>query len=501
MMLRVALSLLLISASAISAAPLRFARAGELDGTTEIQLHAAESWRAAIRNTPLPQGARLRTAASSRFEAEMDDGTVLRLAGESLAEIADLTQLSTGQKITLFSLDHGTFYFTARPQSRDSLSVALPGAQITLRQRARVRFEISDSFTQVAVLEGVVRFSTPTAEMDLREGHLARIDSGRAGRFELLREVPQLESDDWSQKRDAAQEKSASTGHLPRINFGAADLDLAGSWLQTDDAGIVWKPKVADSWAPFQSGTWRWFDELGYTWIATETWGWVPYHYGRWLQNASLGWVWAPGSSNIFKPGEVFWMRAAGLALWGPLAPDEFWTGVGPARQFAALNTTAAKFELGQRELDPSVPFVRPKELLTAAQFTLALPSPPLVGSRFDAVNPPLKSTGVGTISLSAPEFSIPGASYEARPVTVPPATIALPPPRPATTIVIDRPVYVDVPEPFEIYYPVPYYTGIIVLNPAPAKPPKTDRNTPGKKHGKPPETPEPATPDKSTGS
>ena len=508
-MLHIALSILLISVSAASAAPLRFARAGEIEGTAEIQPHAAEPWSPAIRNTPLPQGSRLRADSGSRFEAEMDDGTVLRLAGDSLAEISDFTQLSTGQKISLFSLDHGTFYFTGRPQLRDSLSVALPGAQITFRHRARVRFEISQNATEIAVLEGSVRFSTPTAELDLREGHLARVDSGRVGRFELLREIPQLESDDWSQKRDAVQEKSASARHLPGLNFGAADLDLAGSWLQTDDAGLVWKPKVLEGWAPFQNGTWRWFDQIGYTWIASETWGWMPYHFGRWLQNASLGWVWVPGSSRTYKPGEVFWMRAPGLALWGPLAPDEFWTGQGPARQFASLNTTAAKFESGQHELDPSVAVVRPKDLLASAQFIVALPSPPLIGSRLDAVNPALRSIGFGAISLMSPDVFVPGSSYEPRSVVVPPATLVPPPPRPTTTVVIDRPVYVEVPEPVEIYYPVPVYSGVLVLNPTFAKQPKTDRDTPGDPHNGSPHWPkkritppdEPTPPEKPTGS
>jgi hypothetical protein len=468
-----ALLLLVVLTSGLRAAPLRFARAGETEGTAEMQLHALETWRTVVHNTPLPQGARLRTELSGRFEAEMDDGSVLRLTGSALAELSDYAQLSTGQQISLFSLDHGTVYFTGRPRARGSLAIAVPGAQITVRQRVRLRFEVTENWTQIAVLEGVALFETPTAQLDLREGQMARIEPGRAARFQLFREIPALENDDWSQKRDEAQEKSASAKHLPGVRFGGADLDLAGTWLQTDDFGIVWKPKVTETWAPFQNGTWRWYDEVGYTWIAAEEWGWTPYHYGRWLQHTSLGWVWVPGASAVFKPGDVYWMRAAGLALWGPLAPDELWTGSGPARQFAAVNTSAARFDPGQRELDPAVVFTRPKDLLSVAQFTVALPSPPLAGSRFDAVNAPLNSTGLGTMTFGAPAPQVPGASFEPRTAAVTAAAPIVPaPPRPSTTVVIDRPVYVEA-EPVEIYFAVPVYSGVVVFNPTVADPKK----------------------------
>jgi len=504
MMPRLALSLSFLLLSTLSAAPPRFARAGECEGAAELQLHPAEPWQSVVRNTPLPQGSRLRTDSGTRFEIEIDDGAVLRLVGDALAEISDAARLSTGQRISLYSLDHGTFYFTGRPPARDSLSVAVPGAQVTLRQRARVRFEISTIATEIAVLEGVVRFSTPTAELDLREGQLARVQPGRAGRFQLFREIPTLDSDGWSEKRDAAREISASARHLPNIPFGTVDLDLSGSWLQTDESGLVWKPKPAEGWAPFQNGTWHWFDEVGYTWIAAEPWGWLPYHFGRWLQNSSLGWVWVPSYNNAFKPGEVFWMQAPGLALWGPLSPGEAWTGRGPAQQFAGLNTAAARFEPGQRDLDPAVAVVRPKDLLASARFTAALPSPPLPGQRRDAVNSALQSTGVGAITLASPDVTVPGSSFEPRPLAAAPATVAPPPPRPVTTtVIVDRPVYVEVPEPVEIFYPVPVYSGVIVLNPVVAKQPTPDRpnNTPEpphhiKKRIAPPEATNPAGPD-----
>jgi len=50
-------------------------------------------------------------------EIELDDGSAWRLGPDSLGEISDYTRLSTGQRITLLSLDHGTAYFSGEPRA------------------------------------------------------------------------------------------------------------------------------------------------------------------------------------------------------------------------------------------------------------------------------------------------------------------------------------------------------------------------------------------------
>src|SRR5882724_2203374 len=125
-------------ATALFAGQPRYARLGEIDGKVEVQLHAADPWSAAERNLPLTELTWLRTGASSRLEIELDEGSALRLGPDSLLEISDYTRLSTGQRVTVLSLDHGIAYFTGEPEGHDALTLAVPGAQITLLHGARV---------------------------------------------------------------------------------------------------------------------------------------------------------------------------------------------------------------------------------------------------------------------------------------------------------------------------------------------------------------------------
>src|SRR6185295_3379918 len=168
------------------------------------------------------------------------------------------------------------------------------------------------------------------------------------------------------------------------------DLDSAGEWLQTD-IGAVWKPKIAEGWAPFQKGRWRWYDTLGYTWVSDETWGWLPYHYGRWT-----------------RKNDLYWLYGRQLAGWGPLAPGEDWQPSSAPQQFLNVNTTYAALATDARVIDPAGFSERPKEPLGAAVFALALPSPPWLASRLEAVRPPLR---VGAVKAIAPV--VPGTAFQ----------------------------------------------------------------------------------------
>ena len=102
---------------------------------------AADPWMPAERNLPLAESAWVRTGAASRLEIELDEGSAWRLGPESQGEISDYSRLSTGQRVTLLSLDHGLAYFTGEPGGKDVLMLVVPGAQVTLLRGARVRLE------------------------------------------------------------------------------------------------------------------------------------------------------------------------------------------------------------------------------------------------------------------------------------------------------------------------------------------------------------------------
>ena len=445
-----ALTLLLVPA-ALLAGQARYARLGEFQGTVEVQLTAADAWMPAERNLPLAESTWVRTGPGARVEIELDDGSAWRLGPESLGEISDYTRLSTGQRLTLLSLDHGTAYFSGEPLGNDVLMLVAPGAQATLGQGARVRVTAQADWSQFSVLEGIVRFSSPQAEMGLREGQSARVEPANPQHFYLYPQVTALPLDQWSEDRDKAEAAPVSAARVT-WRYGLADLDTAGEWIQTEDLGMVWKPKVMEGWAPYQKGRWRYSETLGYAWVSDDAWGWVPYHMGRWAHRDDAGWVWQPAVGTVFKPGEVYWLRGANMAGWGPLAPGELWTsaspGATPPRNFAAGITSFAAFQQDVRVIDPKGFAAPSPEQLQAAVYARALPSPAFIAARLDATRPILK---VGRTRIDP---IVPGVTLTDTPPPDPAMTSPPDDPQPPGSLAADAPP--TLPPPPDGVYPVP---------------------------------------------
>jgi len=478
---------------ALSAGQARYARIGDFEGDVLVQLQAADDWQPARRNLPLREFSWLRTDGPARVEVELDDGGILRLGPDSFAELSDYTRLSTGQRITLITVDHGLAYFTGAAAGQDSVALALPGAQVTIGQGVRLRLEARDPWSFVAVADGAAHFASPNAEFDLISGQTVRLDPAHPARYVLNREIPPLELDRWSDERDKLLLSTTSAAHVPGLSYGLADLDRDGAWIESGDFGTLWKPKVSASWAPFRNGKWLWYDSLGYTWISDDPWGWLPYHYGRWLLVEGTGWVWAPGRSLVFKPGDVYWLKGARLAGWGPLAPGENWKPPDPPRLYLNANTTYANYTPESSSIDPAGFAARPKDPLTVAVFAEALPSPPFRASRLEASRAPLRAGGTRPVSVTG------NTPFEPPPEPQPPPTAAYqPPPQPPVVIVNSPPEEV----PVEVDVPVPVYTGIIVVYPpgrqavTSKNPPKPVPHPPPHEPGK-PKIPEPEKPEK----
>jgi hypothetical protein len=216
---------------------------------------------------------------------------------------------------------------------------------------------------------------------------------------------------------------------------------------------MVWKPKVTEGWAPYQNGRWRYYDTLGYAWVSDDSWGWMPYHNGRWAHLDNVGWVWQPAVSTVFKPGEVYWLRGANMAGWGPLAPGELWTpatpGVPPPRYFAGGITRFAALQQDARVID-SKGFAAPSaEQLQAAVYVRALPSPAFIAARLDATRPALK---VGRTRIDP---IVPGVTLTDAPLPADPAMTSPPDdPQPPGDVAADAPPALAPPA--DGVYPVP---------------------------------------------
>jgi hypothetical protein len=135
------------------------------------------------------------------------------------------------------------------------------------------------------------------------------------------------------------------------------DLDMHGTWYETDRFGFVWQPLVVTGWQPFHSGHWIW-TSYGWMWVSYEPFGWATYHYGSWWLDPVLGWIWIPGYDWL--PCPVDWFYDDWYIGWAPLPPpdchwDDPWEDHGKYKDGWTV-VEAGKFkevEVGENNVPP----------------------------------------------------------------------------------------------------------------------------------------------------
>jgi hypothetical protein len=118
---------------------------------------------------------------------------------------------------------------------------------------------------------------------------------------------------------------SVSYQYLPADIPGLYDLDYYGDWVDVNDYGHCWAPRVSAGWAPYRSGYWDLDGLWGPSWVSYEPWGWAPYHYGRWAF-VNQRWFWVPvevRTRPVYCPAPVAFIPFEDQIAWVPLAPGE----------------------------------------------------------------------------------------------------------------------------------------------------------------------------------
>jgi hypothetical protein len=98
-----------------------------------------------------------------------------------------------------------------------------------------------------------------------------------------------------------------------------SDLAPYGQWFRDPRYGMVWVPRVANGFVPYQTNGYWAMTQYGNTWMSTYAWGWAAFHYGRWTYDPFYGWIWIPG--RTWGPAWVSWRYGGGYYGWAPLGP------------------------------------------------------------------------------------------------------------------------------------------------------------------------------------
>ena len=280
----------------------------------------AEDDAAARPNTPILVGDRISTGSSSRAEAILADGNVLRVDVQTDLRFDRLarTYESEDERNAVF-LERGAVSLEHRiSSSRDEATrIDTDDATILFPDRGLLRVETGRRGTEVYVLSG-------RAEVYARSGR----STLRAGQYAFASGDAELEVD-WqdeprdrfarfvAERRDLGSGRSGTTyvSEEYGYDYAVADFDRHGSWVSLGGSWC-WRPTVSAGWRPYVDGYWRW-SPAGLTWVSYEPWGWLPYHYGSWFWDTGFGWCWSP--AYRYSPAWVYWSYTPSWVGWCPI--------------------------------------------------------------------------------------------------------------------------------------------------------------------------------------
>lgn len=281
----------------------RIVRISYVEG--DVRLDNGHGYESATMNVPLTERNWLQTGSDGWAEVQLEDGSLIRLAPDSVIVFTQLARASSGATLTTVDVDQGEAEFKITKHNDGEFNVTVKKNTIALTRSGSFRVTSTNANPlEVAVWKGEVGVSDTEngGEVAVKSNETFVLDPNDVARYALDKGVDSDDLDQWSTQRDdfLSTYASAGAGYTQSpYQYGASDLNYYGQYYDVPGYGEVWQPNnVGYNWDPFSNGYWSYSPGFGYTWVSSYPWGWMPYRYGRWVFVNGRGWCWAPGGWN-----------------------------------------------------------------------------------------------------------------------------------------------------------------------------------------------------------
>jgi hypothetical protein len=293
----------------------RYAQVKVLEGDVRIR-KAGEAEEALSRGIPVTEGDVVESRG--RGVLQLGDGSRVAFGSNTRFQVAGLFTGREGSRQVLLRLDYGRLRLSASGGDA-RFRVDTPTGTASLAERASATVEVDrDRVTRFKLHAGRGSFSNERDQARLTAGERLTIYSVQDS-LDRIRSFNTYEMDGFDEWCDdvLVPRRSRSAEYVPReVRHYADDLDEYGEWVDVEDVGHVWRPRVSIEWRPYWRGRWGAYAG-GLTWVSDDPWGYVTFHHGRWGWTSRWGWYWIPGV--FYSPAWVAWNWNSSYYGWAPL--------------------------------------------------------------------------------------------------------------------------------------------------------------------------------------
>ena len=142
---------------------IRIVRLSYVEGDVQLDRNDGQGFNKAFLNMPIVAGAGLSTGADGYAEAELDDGSAIRLTPNSVMEFSQLERDNTGTQTTV-NLTRGEAYFRWKQNHDDVLRVRAGDELFTVKKKSHFRLSVSDNDSALAVFDGKLELESVPGE-------------------------------------------------------------------------------------------------------------------------------------------------------------------------------------------------------------------------------------------------------------------------------------------------------------------------------------------------
>ena len=289
----------------------RIVRISYVEG--QVRIDAGHGYESATMNVPVIERTWLQTRSDGWAEVQMEDGSLIRLAPDTVVAFTRLGRLSSGGTVTTVDLDQGEAEFKVAKHDDSEFQVTVKNKTILLDHSGSFRVTSTNSDPlEIVVWKGEVAVHDPESggEVAIKKNETFALDPTDTAQYALDKGAETDQLDQWSKQRDDYLSAYASAGNGYPYQYGAGDLNQYGEYFDAPGYGTVWQPSGVNlGWDPFMNSYWAYSPGFGYTWVSAYPWGWLPYRYGNWVYVNNRGWCWAPGGWSRWHTGPR-WVNA-----------------------------------------------------------------------------------------------------------------------------------------------------------------------------------------------
>jgi len=283
-----------------------------VQGDVLIDQGTGQGFKHAVMNMPVTSSTRLRTGDDGLVEVQFEDGSTLRLIGNTSVLFQPLALTDKGMRVSGMTVPEGTVYVHVLDTKHDRFLLKAQDLELDLTKGTHLRISADNMQTLVAVFHGDLL--DPGTGLDVGKNQSLRIDNKANTISDVAKGIDPFATDAWDSEREKYHQNPSLYPSLATssVAYAPASAPMIGCsyGMMLGSFGVYsssclgmgfsgFNPLYANMWFPMGLNPMMFgYDGFGYD--SPLAYGYAPYGYGYGVTPAGV--AAASGLRNVPKP-------------------------------------------------------------------------------------------------------------------------------------------------------------------------------------------------------